>query len=180
VSEDAREHRDDRPDRRRAQRRRVVADQDGDVVLADVSQPIAPEARDQAHLDGPPVALAGGRAQMVLGGQPLAGELREGRLDRDDPLAGAASTPKGGAIVARCTRVAIAQDDRELAERLLQWIEASATSEGHLPEQVADNVQSPHMLRYWRRRWGHTATPLLWSHAMHLILLDHLGRLPDH
>ncbi len=76
--------------------------------------------------------------------------------------------------------VAIAQDDSELAEKLLAWIEASATSEGHLPEQVADHVQSPHMLRYWRRRWGHTATPLLWSHAMHLILLDHLGRLPNH
>jgi xylan 1,4-beta-xylosidase len=53
-----------------------------------------------------------------------------------------------------------------------------APGEGHLPEQVADHVQSPHMLRYWRQRWGQTATPLLWSHAMHLVLLDELGRLP--
>lgn len=68
-----------------------------------------------------------------------------------------------------------AQGDTELAKGLLAWIEASATKEGHLPEQVADDVQAPHMLRYWRQRWGHTATPLLWSHAMHLVLLDDLG-----
>jgi hypothetical protein len=34
------------------------------------------------------------------------------------------------------------------------------------------------MLRYWQRRWGRPATPLLWSHATYLILLDDLGRLP--
>jgi GH15 family glucan-1,4-alpha-glucosidase len=76
--------------------------------------------------------------------------------------------------------VAKAQGDTELAEGLLAWIEASADDKGHLPEQVADDVQSPHMLRYWRRRWGQTATPLLWSHAMHLVLLDDLGRLASH
>ena len=70
--------------------------------------------------------------------------------------------------------VAKAQGELALAARLLAWIEASATQEGHLPEQVADDVQSPHMLRYRRRRWGTTATPLLWSHAMHLVRLDDL------
>lgn len=74
--------------------------------------------------------------------------------------------------------VAIAQGDGELAESLLAWIESSAGEDGHLPEHVADNVQSPHMLRYWQRRWGRPATPLLWSHATYLILLDDLGRLP--
>lgn len=73
--------------------------------------------------------------------------------------------------------VAVAQGNLELATGLLAWIEARATPEGHLPEQVADHVQSPHMLRYWRHRWGATATPLLWSHAIHLVLLDDLGRL---
>jgi hypothetical protein len=76
--------------------------------------------------------------------------------------------------------VANAQGDPVHAEGLLAWIEASATDNGHLPEQVADDVQSPHMLRYWRQRWGQTATPLLWSHAMHLVLLDDLGRLSTH
>jgi isomaltose glucohydrolase len=76
--------------------------------------------------------------------------------------------------------VANAQGDTKLAEGLLAWIEASADDKGQLPEQVAGDVQSPHMLRYWRQRWGDTATPLLWSHAMHLVLLDDLGRLASH
>lgn len=32
------------------------------------------------------------------------------------------------------------------------------------------------MLAYWRARWGATATPLLWSHAMHVVLADELDR----
>ncbi|MBV9367546.1 MAG: hypothetical protein JOY89_25180 [Solirubrobacterales bacterium] len=74
--------------------------------------------------------------------------------------------------------VANAQGDRDLADALLGWIEASADSNDYLPEQMANQPQSPHMLRHWQRRWGKTATPLLWSHAMHLILLDDLGRPP--
>jgi len=62
--------------------------------------------------------------------------------------------------------------------RVLRWIEASADGNGYLPEQVAADVQSPHMLDYWRHRWGATATPLLWSHAMYIILSDELGLLP--
>jgi GH15 family glucan-1,4-alpha-glucosidase len=73
---------------------------------------------------------------------------------------------------------ALTLGDRELAVQLLHWIEASADSDGYLPEQVAVGVQSPHMLDYWRHRWGPTATPLLWSHAMHTILSDELGLLP--
>ena len=64
--------------------------------------------------------------------------------------------------------------DSDLAPQLLAWIEGSANHEGYLPEQVADDAQSPHMLAYWRERWGATATPLLWSHAMHVILHDEL------
>jgi GH15 family glucan-1,4-alpha-glucosidase len=86
----------------------------------------------------------------------------------------------GGAQWILLACAAKAQGDTALAEGLVAWIEASATDKGHLPEQVADDVQSPHMLRYWRQRWGHTATPLLWSHAMHLVLLDDLGRLSTH
>lgn len=74
--------------------------------------------------------------------------------------------------------VSVAQGDNQLAEGLLKWIERTATDDGYLPELASDNVQSPHMLRYWQRRWGQSACPLLWSHAMHLILLDDLGRLP--
>jgi isomaltose glucohydrolase len=56
----------------------------------------------------------------------------------------------------------------------LAWIEASANDAGYLPEQVADQVQSPHLLAWWQQRWGPTVTPLLWSHAMHVILHQEL------
>ncbi|WP_077488792.1 glycoside hydrolase family 15 protein [Sinomonas mesophila] len=71
--------------------------------------------------------------------------------------------------------VAVASGDRATAGRMLDWIEAAATPEGLLPEQVQNHVQSPYMLEFWRRRWGATATPLLWSHAMHIVLREELG-----
>ena len=63
---------------------------------------------------------------------------------------------------------------RPRAERMLTWIEQAATPEGFLPEQVQYHVQSPYMLAYWREKWGATATPLLWSHAMHVVLVTEL------
>lgn len=69
----------------------------------------------------------------------------------------------------------LALDDAKTATSMLTWIENNATAEGYLPEQVADSVQSPHMLAYWRQKWGATATPLLWSHAMHIVLLDEIN-----
>jgi GH15 family glucan-1,4-alpha-glucosidase len=55
---------------------------------------------------------------------------------------------------------------------MLDWIESAATADGLLPEQLQDHVQSPYMLQFWRAKWGPTATPLLWSHAMHVVLDD--------
>jgi isomaltose glucohydrolase len=83
-------------------------------------------------------------------------------------------------LAASLGSVAIAQGDTDLAEQMRAWIEASATAAGHLPEQIADRPQSPHMLAYWQQRWGQAATPLLWSHAMHLILLDDLADAHTH
>jgi isomaltose glucohydrolase len=65
--------------------------------------------------------------------------------------------------------------DKASAEQMLAWIEHAATADGYLPEQVQDHVQSPYMLAHWRQKWGSTATPLLWSHAMHVILTDELS-----
>ncbi|KRF24031.1 hypothetical protein [Phycicoccus sp. Soil803] len=70
--------------------------------------------------------------------------------------------------------MALAEGNVDEARELLTWIQGTATSEGFLPEQVAADVYSPHMLAFWRQRWGATATPLLWSHAMHLVLLKEL------
>ena len=78
-------------------------------------------------------------------------------------------------LAASLGSVAIAQGDSDLAQLMRAWIEASANAAGHLPEQIADRPQSPHMLAYWQKRWGQTATPLLWSHAMYLILVEDLS-----
>ncbi len=65
--------------------------------------------------------------------------------------------------------------DSDTAAAMLAWIEAAATDEGFLPEQVQDHVQSPYMRDFWHAKWGQTATPLLWSHAMHIVLSDVSG-----
>lgn len=57
-----------------------------------------------------------------------------------------------------------------------QWIEAAATAEGFLPEQLTGSPQDPVMVEPWVRKWGTVATPLLWSHAMYLVLVDAMER----
>ncbi|GAA0914443.1 glycoside hydrolase family 15 protein [Nonomuraea longicatena] len=60
------------------------------------------------------------------------------------------------------------------ARRHLSWMEAQATPDGDLPEQVSDLLLAPEREREWVERWGPVATPLLWSHGMYLILADEL------
>jgi isomaltose glucohydrolase len=50
------------------------------------------------------------------------------------------------------------------------WVRAQARGNGDLPEQVAEHVQAPEMIQTWVDTWGPSATPLLWSHAMYLIM----------
>jgi len=64
---------------------------------------------------------------------------------------------------------------RPEARRCLEWMAAQADAEGNLPEQVPTKAYAPAMLPVWERRWGPVATPLLWSHAMYLILANELG-----
>ena len=58
----------------------------------------------------------------------------------------------------------------EDAKRILAWIEKQADDAGNLPEQISDVLLAPEKLDEWRRRWGEAASPLLWSHAMYLVL----------
>jgi isomaltose glucohydrolase len=44
--------------------------------------------------------------------------------------------------------VSLAGGDRDTARRMFDWVEASATPEGFLPEQVQDHVQSPYMMDF--------------------------------
>lgn len=56
------------------------------------------------------------------------------------------------------------------ARRLHQWIEAQASADGLLPEQVHYRMLHPEYFDGWVEKWGTSACPLLWSHAMYLIL----------
>lgn len=56
------------------------------------------------------------------------------------------------------------------AHNLLEWIASQADAKGNLPEQVSGHVLFPRYLPEWEARWGKVACPLLWSHAMYLIL----------
>jgi len=61
------------------------------------------------------------------------------------------------------------------ARAQLEWTAAQASASGNLPEQVSTHVFDEAALARWERRWGASASPLLWSHAMFLILALELG-----
>ncbi len=61
------------------------------------------------------------------------------------------------------------------AEAQLEWIEAQATPDGELPEQVATHLLHPQERRRWIDEHGPPPCPLLWSHAMFITLADELG-----
>ncbi|MGE5598168.1 MAG: glycoside hydrolase family 15 protein [Bacteroidota bacterium] len=58
----------------------------------------------------------------------------------------------------------------EKARRCLAWVEAQADERGFLPEQVSEDLNDAALLPYWVERWGPSARPLLWSHAMYIVL----------
>lgn len=60
--------------------------------------------------------------------------------------------------------------DREKALGCLRWVEDQATRAGSLPEQVSRDLVDPVLYEPWVTCWGPPANPLLWSHAMYLIL----------
>lgn len=64
--------------------------------------------------------------------------------------------------------------DRDRAQQLLAWIIAQADDHDELPEQVADDLLHPEHLAPWEDKWGPSARPLLWSHAMFLDLVHAL------
>jgi GH15 family glucan-1,4-alpha-glucosidase len=60
--------------------------------------------------------------------------------------------------------------ERGRARALLHWIEAQASLTGDLPEQVSTHLLAPAYYSEWEARWGTVASPLLWSHAMYVVL----------
>ncbi len=63
---------------------------------------------------------------------------------------------------------------RTKAEEALRWVEGQADADGQLPEQVHSSFTSSEHYQEWVNRWGPVAKPLLWSHAMYLILKQSL------
>lgn len=60
-------------------------------------------------------------------------------------------------------------------DRALHWIRAQADEHGLLPEQSIAAPQAPEMVDPWVERWGRPASPLLWSHAMFLVMHAEIG-----
>jgi GH15 family glucan-1,4-alpha-glucosidase len=61
----------------------------------------------------------------------------------------------------------------------LCWMAAQARPGGELPEQVAAHLLAPEREQEWIDRWGPSACPLLWSHAMYVTLAVELGVLDE-
>lgn len=60
------------------------------------------------------------------------------------------------------------------ARKLRTWIESVASSEGFLAEQVPQHLFAPEKYAQWEKDAGKIATPLLWSHAMYLLLVKEI------
>ncbi|WP_051620518.1 glycoside hydrolase family 15 protein [Paenibacillus sp. UNC451MF] len=63
---------------------------------------------------------------------------------------------------------------REQADQALEWISRQADSLGRMPEQVPHTSPPSDSYNQWVERWGTPASPLLWSHAMYLVLYSQL------
>jgi GH15 family glucan-1,4-alpha-glucosidase len=61
---------------------------------------------------------------------------------------------------------------KEQAQVMLEWIESKEEAGGFLSEQVSDHVLAPIHYEPWLKKWGPIASPLLWSHAMYIILIN--------
>jgi GH15 family glucan-1,4-alpha-glucosidase len=66
--------------------------------------------------------------------------------------------------------------DMTAARNQLVWLEKQADQEGNLPEQVKNHLIDKKSYRPWVRKWGQSANPLLWSHAMYIILSNEVEK----
>lgn len=62
------------------------------------------------------------------------------------------------------------------ARQAQQWIIQQSDELGRLPEQVPHALSELQTYEQWVCRWGPPAMPLLWSHAMYLVLNSQLDR----
>jgi GH15 family glucan-1,4-alpha-glucosidase len=62
--------------------------------------------------------------------------------------------------------------NKEAFLKSVEWIRSTANENFMLPEQITTNSQNKEMIQPWIDKWGLPADPLLWSHAMYLILMN--------
>ena len=62
------------------------------------------------------------------------------------------------------------------AVQLYEWVKAQSDERGYLPEQVQTSTEDSDFVAEWEKRWGKAANPLLWSHAMYLVLVKELEK----
>jgi GH15 family glucan-1,4-alpha-glucosidase len=121
------------------------------------------EARERERLDGSQAFL------VVLGlvGVDVLAQI-EATLGYhrhlDDEYYGGGEWPVLAGLLGWARRV----NELDATEQLA-WIESKATGSGALPEQAGAQLR-PARYGTWVARWGPPAVPLLWSHAMYLIL----------
>lgn len=65
---------------------------------------------------------------------------------------------------------------KDEAKEILRWVENQADQNGLLTEQVLHHVNDSAYIEKWTNLWGPVAKPLLWSHAMYLIILEELSK----
>jgi isomaltose glucohydrolase len=130
------------------------------------------------RVDGSMLWLGVPFAALPLDDPRLQATVREIRRDLHRPGGGVyryrGDTYYGGGewILLACSLAWYEQQagDPAAAAPLRDWVREQARPNGDLPEQVSGNAQTPEMISPWVERWGPVATPLLWSHAMYLIM----------
>ncbi len=64
----------------------------------------------------------------------------------------------------------------EKAKDIIRWIEGKAKENGELGEQILEQVNDENYIKKWTSLWGDVASPVLWAHAMYLILLYYIKK----
>jgi GH15 family glucan-1,4-alpha-glucosidase len=63
----------------------------------------------------------------------------------------------------------------DTARHIIAWVMTTADAEGNLPEQVNTAMLAPEHYAPWVAERGEIANPLLWTHAMILVVCHRLG-----
>jgi GH15 family glucan-1,4-alpha-glucosidase len=62
--------------------------------------------------------------------------------------------------------------DLENARQIARWTHEQVSPQNELAEQVAHSLFHKEELNNWLNKWGPIASPLLWSHAMYVLLVQ--------